>query len=290
MALEQSGKPHPPGRRNMLDRLAELARFKFERIDHDRFQIRQVIGSGAMSNVFMAHDHETGSETALKVAKGNRPSRIAIRREAGYLSSLSHPAIVSISCSGTICGGGMDGLEFISMEFVGGPTLAARLSGGARMGQDEALELVLGLCSALAHVHANGIVHRDVKPENILLPNGSPKLIDFGVSEPMRRGILDMARLRFHPGDLCYAAPELYGGHIDQRTDVFSLGALLYRMLSGKELDPLRHRMSGEAPLEEIPGPAASKGMLRAVSKALELEKSARFGSAEEMADAIRRS
>ncbi len=281
---EQPGAP-----RGLLARLAELADFKPPPVGYGRFTITSSVGRGAMSHVFGAVDRETGERTALKVANDEKPARIAMRREIRHLSCLDHPAIVSMSIGGTFRGGSMDGREFLAMEYLEGQSLSDRLAVSGKLDYTAARGIASEICGALSHVHAAGLVHRDIKPDNVILSPAGTKIIDFGVSERIRRteGLLAMMRLSFDPGDLGYSAPELFGGVADQRTDVFAVGSLIYRMVGGSTLDTVSYSLSGVLDTGPLDRAGASPALRYTVSRALSLKKEERFSSAAELQDSL---
>ncbi len=275
--------------RGILARLAELADFKPPPVEYGRFTITSSVGRGAMSHVFGATDRETGERVALKVANDEKSARIAMRREIRHLSCLDHPAIVSMSMGGTFRGGSMGGQEFIAMEYLEGPSLRDRLAAVGRLDYAAARGIASDICGALSHIHAAGLVHRDIKPDNVILSTGGTKIIDFGVSERIRRreGLLAMMRLSFDPGDLGYSAPELFGGVADQRTDVFAVGSLIYRMVGGSTLDTVGYSLSGILDTEPLARAGVSPAVHYTVSRALSLKKEDRFQSAGELKESM---
>ncbi|MEW6722965.1 MAG: serine/threonine-protein kinase [Candidatus Micrarchaeota archaeon] len=239
-----------------------------------RFSGMEEVARGCMGTVYHATDSETGREVAIKTANDSADARSALKNEAKMLGGLHHPNIVEFLGSGRIPGRGET--PFIVMEFLHGSKLEMQA-----MRWELLKPALMSLCDALAAVHDAGIVHRDVKPDNIILTDKGVKLIDFGVAK--RTGaIRSMAGLTFNPGNLGYAAPEMFGLSPDRRSDIYSVGAIMYRALTGKLPEDMA-RFYGNAVLE----PALHGGFSEVVGKALELSPEKRFQSAREMRERI---
>lgn len=185
-----------------------------------------------MSQVFRAHDRETSNAVALKILAAHAPSAERFAREGQLLATLVHPAIVRYVTHGIA----PDGRAFLAMEWIEGETLAARLR-RAPLALDEVVALARRLASALQSLHRSGVVHRDLKPGNVILPGADPtlaKLADLGVA---RRNLA--ADELTEPGAIIgtpgYMAPEQARAQrsVDARADVFAFGSLLFRCLSG---------------------------------------------------------
>jgi non-specific serine/threonine protein kinase len=198
-----------------------------------------------MGVVYRAKDQKLGREVAIKVlpdAFGQDPVRVArFEREARAAAALSHPNICAIHEIGE-----HEGQPFIVMELMKGQTLEARLSTQGRFECDEALELGTQLADALDAAHTAGIVHRDIKPANIFIADrGQAKILDFGLAKTNRlseeevltvsNGVGPLTGLGTTLGTLGYMSPEqALGKELDARTDLFSLGVVLYEALTGK--------------------------------------------------------
>jgi tRNA A-37 threonylcarbamoyl transferase component Bud32 len=213
-----------------------------------RFRLLRRLGGGGMGVVHLALEEPLGREVALKLM---RPEQLWFEgahrrflREAEAIASLAHPGIVSIHAFGE-----HDGLPFCAMEFIAGRSLGEILDGlrgrdpstlrpgsigqpGARNWTEACFSLALQVASALRHAHARAIVHRDVKPSNIMLDaEGRVRLIDFGLAHLARSE--SMTHTGTQPGSLAYMSPEqLRGESIDARTDIYSLGVTLYELLA----------------------------------------------------------
>src|SRR5579875_718222 len=267
-----------------------------------RYELEELIGEGAFGRVYRGRDRRLERAVAIKVVKpwwADDPEWVAVfEREARLLARVNHPGIVQIHDVGACA----DGLYYVS-ELVPGEDLAARLrrSGGAGLHPEEARSLALGLCDALAGAHAAGIVHRDVKPANVLIapagPGGSAsrplvKVADFGVAR-LAESTEDGASLIV--GTPRYMAPEQAdGGPVTAATDVYAIGAILFEMLAGHapfdgrtavEL-AVRHR---EDPLSPLPAHVArvEPALARAVETALAKRPEDRYPDAGAMARAL---
>lgn len=207
-----------------------------------RYQVLERLGEGAMADVYRAHDPGIGRVVAIKVLKPEyaRNDDIGRRflREARAAGALNHPNIATIHDVGEA-----DGVAYLAMELVEGRPLDAVLKAGGRMAHERILPLARQLADALAYAHRAGVVHRDVKPSNIILSEDgrTAKLLDFGVA---RLGDADPASLaRTQVGQLIgtprYMSPEqALGLPVDGRADLFSLGVVLYEMVTGKVAFP----------------------------------------------------
>jgi serine/threonine protein kinase len=201
------------------------------------YEIQSIIGRGGMGAVYGAIQKQLNRPVAIKVlpiSLGDTPGFAArFRQEAQAMASLNHPNIVAVYDSGET----IAGHYYYVMEMIPGMDLAQKLE-LERLTTDAAVQLVAALCGALAFAHQSGVIHRDLKPSNILLTtDGSPKLADFGLALLMEKN-LELSRLTMGGttlGTLEYAAPEqLHHGLISPSTDLYSLGVLLYELLTGE--------------------------------------------------------
>lgn len=219
----------------------------------NRFEIREMLGFGGMGTVYRVTDWRLQEDKALKIMLPSLVSSEAARQrflaEIKISQRLSHDRIVRVHDFGE---DPENNVQFFTMEFVEGKTLHKHLiERGGRLDLDEALEIFAQLLEALSYAHTQTI-HRDLKPQNVMLrPNGSIKVLDFGLAKLMSPG--RMAKSSMALGTAYYQAPEqsVRKGEVDQRADVYSLGVILYEMLVGElpvgRFDPPSHRVSGLA-------------------------------------------
>jgi serine/threonine-protein kinase len=197
-----------------------------------RYELQELVGAGGMSNVFRAHDRLLERTVALKILHeqfGSDDDYVErFRREARSVAQLAHPNIVTV-----IDRGQQDGRQYIVFEFVEGQNLKQIVAHGP-LPVGEALEFALQVGGALAFAHDRGLVHRDVKPQNVLLnEEGQAKVTDFGIARSLDvQGVTQTGTVL---GTSDYIAPEQARGEkVDPKTDIYSLGAVLYELLTGE--------------------------------------------------------
>src|ERR1700742_4859207 len=199
---------------------------------NDRYRLEARIGAGGMSTVYRALDETLQRQVAIKLlhremsADSDQLERF--RREARAVAQLSHPHIV-----GVIDAGEDEGRPYIVFEYVEGETLKQRINELGQLPVDESLAYAIEIARALGCAHSHGIVHRDVKPQNVLIDEeGSAKVTDFGIARSLKDdGLTADGRVL---GTTDYVSPEQALGHdVDGQTDIYSLGVVLYEMLSG---------------------------------------------------------
>jgi len=200
----------------------------------DRYELKELVGTGGMSSVYRAQDSLLERHVALKVmheqllSEGDHVERF--RREARLAAQLSHPNIVTV-----IDRGEQESRQFIVFEYVEGENLKALIEREAPLPEKAAIELALQIADGLAFAHAHGLVHRDVKPQNVLLTeDGRAKVTDFGIARSIdvHRGLTQTGTVM---GTSDYISPEqARGGNVDACTDIYSLGAVLYELLTGE--------------------------------------------------------
>lgn len=219
-----------------------------------RYQIEREIGRGGMATVHLARDLRHDRWVAIKVLREELAAAVGAERfleEIRVTASLQHPHILPLFDSGSAAG-----LVWYVMPFVEGETLRSRLARERRLPVDHALQLVREMADALEYAHRHGVVHRDVKPENVLLQSGHALVADFGIALALQNaGGARITRTGITLGTPSYMAPEQAAGDrpIDARTDVYALGAVLHEMLAG------------ESPFAAAPDREMRKGMLEPV-------------------------
>ena len=207
------------------------------------YRVEKRLGAGGMGEVFLARDLALGRMAAIKVlaAALSAEARARLVREAEASARLQHPAIATFYEAGE-----SDGVAYLAMEFVAGETLRDRLRPGA-LPFPQALSLTASLLEALVHAHAAGVIHRDIKPENIIVTGDNlGKLLDFGIAQVVAGSAEGEAATEVALtgpgaviGTLGYMSPEqLRGRPLDERSDLFSLGAVFYEAIEGKPAFP----------------------------------------------------
>jgi eukaryotic-like serine/threonine-protein kinase len=202
-----------------------------------RYELRKVLGRGGMAEVYLGHDARLGRPVAVKTLLPDLARDPAFqarfRREAQSAAALNHPAIVAVYDTGEDF---VDGVStpFIVMEYVEGSTLRELLTDGGRPRPERALEVCTGVLRALEYSHQGGIVHRDIKPGNIMLTDaGQVKVMDFGIARAM--GEVGLTQTAAVIGTAHYLSPEQARGEkVDARSDLYSTGCLLYELLTGR--------------------------------------------------------
>ena len=207
-----------------------------------RYRIQRKLGAGGMADVYLAEDQELGRRVAIKILNsrhGNDDQFIErFRREAKNAAALNHPNIVSIYDRGEA-----EDTYYIAMEYLDGRTLKELIVGRGAAPINVAIEYARQILSALRFAHRHGIVHRDIKPHNVLVDgDGRVKVTDFGIA---RAGTSQMTETGSIVGTAQYLSPEqARGGEVDPRSDLYSLGVVLYELLTGKT------PFEGETPVE----------------------------------------
>jgi eukaryotic-like serine/threonine-protein kinase len=225
---------------------------------NSRYRLERPLGHGGMASVHLARDTELDRPVALKLLAENLGGDESVHRrfvrEARLAAGLSHPNVVSVFDAGDD-----GGRPYIVMEYVDGENLAELLARRGRIPADEARGLALQAAQGLAHAHAAGLVHRDVKPQNLILRrDGTLKIADFGIARAAEATALTQAGTVL--GTAAYLSPEqALGKEVTPATDVYSLGVVLYELLTGRTpfqvetLDDLAQRPAMEvAPVREL--------------------------------------
>ncbi len=261
------------------------------------YRIIEKIGAGGMGVVYRARDERLERDIAIKVlpagALADEEMRSRFRREAMALSKLNHPNIATIHDFNS-----EKGVDFLAMEYISGVTLGEKSQSGA-LPEAEVVQVGKQAAEALEAAHEQGIIHRDLKPGNIMItPKGLVKVLDFGLAKLLRTsGTIDKtltltgAGTQALTGTLPYMAPEqLEGREVDERTDIHALGAILYKLATGKRPYPQENPSEVMyAILHKPPEPPGflgaqiSEGLERIIFKCLEKEPANRYASAKEL-------
>ena len=259
----------------------------------DRFQVERELGRGGAARVFLARD-PGGRQVALKVLHPELLASSAadrFLREIRLAQQLDHPNIAPLLASGE-----QGWAVYYTMAYIEGPSLRERLTAGP-LGIDETRRLAADLLAALEHAHARGIVHRDVKPENIVLSPAGAVLLDFGIARAVETiGAEQLTRSGITLGTSSYMSPEQVQGlrTLGPPTDLYSLACVLFECLAGRppfvhvnEFMVLRLHMSETPPSLAALVPAAPTGLIQGIERALAKDPGDRWRSAGEMRSAV---
>jgi len=258
-----------------------------------RYRILSRLGSGGMADVYLARDESLGRLVAIKVLKERLAADAEFverfRIEAQAAASLNHPAIVAVYDRGKA-----GASPYIAMEYVDGESLKQRLRRKGRLTPDEAAATALAVLDALREAHERHIVHRDVTSSNVLVDgSGRVKVADFGIA---RMGASALTRTGAMLGTSSYLSPEqAQGRSADERSDLYSLGVVLYEMLTGRlpfsgesDLAVAMQHVSAAPPNPRSLAPDVPEAYAAVVMKALSKQPADRYQSAEEFAGALR--
>ena len=258
------------------------------RLLDNRYEILEVIGTGGMAVVYKARCHRLNRLVAIKILKDDYLEDEEFRRrfhsESQAVAMLSHPNIVSVYDVSTSITA-----DYIVMELIDGITLKQYMEKKGVLNWKETLHFAIQISKALEHAHSRGIVHRDIKPHNVMvLKNGSVKVTDFGIARMMSKGnTLTKEAL----GSVHYISPEqAKGGRVDNRSDIYSLGVVMYEMMSGRPpydgespvAVAIQH-INGGAVMPSTLNPNIPGGLEQIIMKAMAHEPSARYESATQM-------
>ena len=262
-----------------------------------RYRLEREIGRGGMAIVWLAHDLKLNRDVAIKVLLGELafamgPERF--KREIEVVSRLSHPHILPIDDYGEY-----EGQLYYVMPFIAGETIHKRLERERQLPVADAVRIAYEVALALEHAHRNGIVHRDIKPENVLLQNGEALVADFGIARAITEGGgAKLTSTGVTLGTPTYMSPEqaMADPSIDGRSDVYSLGCVLYEMLAGQPpfSGPTAQAIIARHQLDEAPSLSIVRGTIPEevediVMQALAKLPADRFATAGEMAEELRK-
>jgi serine/threonine protein kinase len=277
-------------------------------VDNGEYRIIERIGTGGMGSVYKAEQPSMNRLVAIKVLHprfANREDLVSrFRREARAMSQLSHPNTARVYKFGQLA----DGAAYFVMDYMEGKNLAHVVRADGAMEPDRAINVMIQVCGALDEAHRAGIIHRDLKPENIFLTNQGgtadfPKVLDFGLAKvsekQMGRGSMMLTQQGMVFGTPEFMSPEQTQGEtLDRRSDIYSLGLILYELLTGKlpfdavkPIDIMRAHVH-ETPIllnQRVPGKRFSRELETILAKAMAKRREDRFDTAIEFAQALRR-
>jgi len=204
-----------------------------------RYQVGELLGYGGMAEVHKGRDLRLGRDVAIKMLRTDLARDATFqerfRREAQNSAALNHPAIVAVYDTGEEISSTGEKLPFIVMEFVNGRTLKEVLAAEQRIQPRRALEIIADICAALEFSHRHGIIHRDIKPGNVMITqNGQVKVMDFGIARALASGATTMTQTSAVIGTAQYLSPEQARGEaVDARSDVYAAGCVLFELVVG---------------------------------------------------------
>ena len=261
----------------------------------DRYRIEREIGRGGMATVYLAEDLKHHRSVAIKVLDPELAAAIGperFLREIEIAARLNHPQILPLHDSGEA-----EGLLYYVMPFVEGESLRERLGREKQLPLDDALRIIREVADGLEYAHSQGVVHRDIKPENILISRGHAVVADFGIARAIRAaGGAKLTETGLSLGTPVYMSPEqaIGGGELDGRSDLYSLGCVLYEMLAGQPPftgptgESLVHQHLSVEPRSVADlRPAVPAGIARALGRALAKTPADRFSTVAAFAAAL---
>lgn len=263
----------------------------------DRYTLERELAEGGMATVYLARDLRRGEPVAIKVMHPRVATAVGAERflrEIRVTSSMTHPQIVPLSDYGNA-----GGVLYYVMPYVEGQSLYERVHREGPLSLDEALQVTHDVAAALGYAHSRGVLHRDVKPENILLAGGRGLVADFGLTRAI--GAAEYTKLTetgVIVGTAYYMSPERLceDQELDQRADIYSLGCVLYEMLTGappytgaslKEI--ITRILKDPVPSVQRPDAAVPATVDQAISRAIAKSATARFATMEEFSAALPR-
>ncbi|MCL6617261.1 MAG: Stk1 family PASTA domain-containing Ser/Thr kinase, partial [Anoxybacillus ayderensis] len=261
---------------------------------NERYKIVSLLGGGGMANVYLARDMILDRDVAIKVLRfdfANDEQFIKrFRREAQAATSLNHENIVSIYDVGED-----EGVYYIVMEYVRGSTLKQYIQQHAPLSVPKALDIMEQLTSAIAHAHANRIIHRDIKPQNILIDeHGKVKITDFGIAVALSSTTITQTNSVL--GSVHYLSPEqARGGVATEKSDIYSLGIVMFELLTGRlpfsgesAVSIVLKHLQTETPSPKAWNPSIPQSVENVILKATAKDPFYRYQSVQEMNEDIR--
>ncbi len=263
----------------------------------DKYRIFSPLGGGAWGLVYLGFDLQSEQPVAIKVMRAKLKTDSVdaqrFRREAKIIKRLEHPNIVTVFDSGVL----PSGEPFMVMEYLKGTTLEALLRENGALPPERTLDIVLQVLSALEHAHKAGVVHRDIKPDNFLiLDNDLTKILDFGLAKP-NDASMALTATNETVGSPWYMSPEqCKGKNVDARSDLYSLGMVIYKMLCGKmpytasnifEMMQCQINTVPLKPTKAVPGLVLPRELEAVVMLCLEKDPKRRFQTASAMKEAL---
>jgi len=226
-------RPSHPNRQ-----MAEDLKDHLQRVLGDVYVFERELGSAGMSRVFLARELSPERRVVIKVLPSEMAGAVnteRFRREIQFAEQLQHPLVVPLLTAGIT-----DGIPYYVMPLIEGESLGSRLARSGELPVEDAVEILCDVLSALSYAHERGIVHRDIKPDNILLASDHAHVADFGVAKALTDSdpFGGLTAVGAPIGTPAYMSPEQAAGdpRIDHRTDLYSVGALAYQMLTGQQV------------------------------------------------------
>jgi tetratricopeptide (TPR) repeat protein len=267
---------------------------ELQRLLPDRYEVQREIARGGMSRVYLAREDHPDRLVALKVmdTRLSEEGRKRFLQEVDFTSKLSHPHIVPIFAAGQVG----ESLYYV-MPFIGGDTLADRIDRQGALPVDDAVRITLEVSRALQYAHGMGVIHRDVKPDNIHFQDGHALVADFGIARAHGDAGSRMTEEGHTLGTVAYMAPEQATGStvVDGHADQYSLGCVLFEMLTGEPpfhgktaRSTLARHLSGTVPSLRTLRPAVPEAIEQVVNRSLQKVPHDRYSSVDEFAQALR--